>query len=240
MRKISFLLAFLPISLFGQSSGKVWTEVGVKGSIIKDLDYGVEVTNRFGSTGLETFFPQVSLKYKVTKWFRPSVDYRMIFDQDEFGNYSYSNRLNVNAEVRHAFFERLFISGRVRYQYSFDRFVAAESYDAEFDQALRFKPEVSYDINDVFLTPVVSIEYFLNPTYGPLGQRFTKYRFFAGLDLDIDSPHGISVGYILDQEINLPYPERKHILSVSYSYDLGWEGKKDKKKGGKSHNPATL
>lgn len=240
MKKLIFLMAFFPMVLLGQGVGKVWTEIGVKGSLLKDLDYGVEVTNRFGEGGLETFFPQISFKYKVTKWFRPSIDYRMIFDLDDFGNYGYSNRLNLNAEVRHAFFERLVVSGRVRYQYSFDRFVAAENYDAEFDQAIRFKPQVSYDINDLFLTPSVSIEYFLNPNYGPLGQRFTKYRLFAGVDLDLDSPHGISVGYILDQEINLPYPERKHILSVSYAYDLGWEGKKSKTKGGKSHNPATL
>lgn len=240
MRNILFFLALLPLNLIAQTSGKIWTEVGVKGSVLKDLDYGLEVTNRFGSTGLETFFPQVSFKYKLTKWFRPSVDYRLIFDEDEFGNYGYSHRLNFNGELRHAFFERLIVSGRVRYQYSFDRFLAAENYDAEFDQALRFKPQISYDINDVFLTPTVSIEYFLNPAYGPFGERFTKYRFFAGFDLDIDSPHCISIGYILDQEINLPNPEKKHILSVSYAYDLGWEGKKDKKKTGKGRNPATL
>lgn len=240
MKKLTVLLAFFPLIMFGQSSGKLWIEVGVKGPILKKLDYGVQVTNRFGSNGLETMFPQVSLKYKVTKWFRPSLDYRMIFTQDELGNYSYSNRLNINAEVRHVLLKRLELSGRVRYQYSFDRFVPTNNYDAEFDQAFRFKPGISYDINNLFLTPAVSIEYFLNPSYGPLGQRFTKYRFYAGVDLDIDSPHSISVGYILDQEINLPYPERKHILSISYGYDLGWEGKKDKKKGGKNHNPTSL
>jgi hypothetical protein len=240
MRVFLFLLVFLPLTLLGQSSGKVWTEVGLKGSLLKDLDYGVEVTNRFGATGLETFFPQVSFRYKVTKWFRPSLDYRLIFNQDDYGNYGYSNRLNANAEFRHTFFKRLTLAGRVRYQYSFDRFIAAANYEAEFDQAIRFKPQVSYDINNVFLTPTVSIEYFLNPSYGPLGQRFTKYRFYAGVDLDIDSPHGIYIGYILDQEINLPYPERKHILSIAYSYDLGWESKKDKKKGGKKDRSAGL
>jgi hypothetical protein len=240
MKKLILLQIFFPLVLLGQGAGKVWTEIEVKGSLLKGLDYGLELSNRFGETGLEKFFPQIRLKYKVTKWFRPSIDYRMVFDIDDYGNYGFSHRLNMNAEMRHTLFDRLVVSGRVRYQYSFDRFVAVENYDAEFDQAIRFKPQVSYDINDLFLTPTVSIEYFLNPSYGPFGQRFTKRRFFAGVDLDIDSPHGISVGYILDQEINLPYPERKHILSISYAYDLGWKSKKSNKKGGKSHNPATL
>lgn len=227
MRKFStfaLLFVFIPFIGFNQSSGKVWTEVGVKGSVTKKLDWGFEVTNRFGNTGHETFFPQATLKYKVTKWFRPSLDYRAIFSREDNGNYSFSNRLNVNAEFKHVI-DRFTLSARIRYQYSFDRFIASENYDVEFDKAFRFKPQVMYDINNSFLSPVVSIEYFYNPTFGPLGQRFTKYRAFAGVEFEIDSPHEISIGYILDQQINVPAPDRKHILSISYAYNFGYEKK---------------
>ena len=85
---VSLCIVFLiPMTLFGQGTGKVWTETGVKGSLTKKLDWGVELTTRFGANGVETFFPQVSLKYKVSKWARVSVDYRAISDKNKYGNY---------------------------------------------------------------------------------------------------------------------------------------------------------
>lgn len=225
MSKSLIILIFLPFIGLAQSSGKIWTEVGVKGSITKDLDWGLELTNRFGDDGLETFFPQATIKYKVTKWFRPSMDYRAIFKKENNGNYSFSNRLNINAEFKHTI-SRFSGSLRARYQYSFDRFTSGENYDAEFDQAIRLKPQIVYDINNSIVSPILSFEWFFNPNYGPLGQRITKYRAFFGLELEMDSPHEISAGYILDQQINVPGPERKHILSLSYAYNLGFKKKK--------------
>jgi len=199
MFKGLFLAICFPVALFSQSSVKVWTEIGVKGSLTKKLDWAAE----------------------VAKWFRPSIDYRAIFNINKFGNFSFTNRLNLNAEFKKDI-KRLSVSGRVRYQYSFNRLLSNELYDVEFDKAVRFKPQISYDLNNSFITPVVSIEYFYNPTPGPLGQRFTKYRAFIGIEFEFDSPHEISVGYILDQQINVPKPKTKHILSISYAYNLGY------------------
>jgi hypothetical protein len=49
---------------------------------------------------------------------------------------------------------------------------------------------------------------------------------YIGADLELDGPHGISVGYIRDQEFNLPAPETKNILSISYTYSVGYNKKK--------------
>ena len=224
MRSLILIAALLPCLSLGQSSGKVWTEAGVKGSVIKDLDWAVELTNRFGGNGLETFFPQVSLKYKVTKWLRPSIDYRGIFDKDVHGNYLFSNRLNFNVEAKHAF-DRLELSGRIRYQYSFNTLSAGSSYDSEFDQAIRFKAQVKYDINNSFFSPVLNTEFFYDPAYGPLGQRFMRSRSFIGADLELDGPHSFSFGYMLDRQMNIPWPKTRHILSLSYTYSLGTKKK---------------
>lgn len=222
MLRIVAIFIFIPFFGFNQSSGKVWTEVGVKGSITKKMEWAFELTNRFGENGLETFFPQVSLKYKVTKWFRPSIDYRAIFNREKNGNYTFSNRLNANAEFRHVL-DRFTFSGRIRYQYSFDRLISTENYNVEFDNAIRLKPQIKYDINNSIFSPVVSLEYFYDPSFGPSGRQFTKYRAFAGVELEIDSPHEISFGYILDQQINTSNPQRKHILSIAYAYNFGYE-----------------
>ncbi len=221
MRISSFLLFILPFSLFSQTNeGKVWTEIGVNGKIIKDLDWATELTTRFGVNGLETVFPSISIKYKVKKWFKPSVEYRYIVDRENFDTYSNSHRLNFNADFKRSF-DRLTIKSRIRYQYSFDRLLDSELYSPEFDQAIRLKIGGTYDINNSFLSPVISGELFYNPMYGPYGQQLTKFRLFAGVDIEMDGPHEISVGYIFDNRINLSRPLTKHILSLGYSYKIG-------------------
>lgn len=221
MRITSFILFMLPFSLFSQTNeGKIWTEVGVNGAIVKDLDWAAELTTRFGVNGLETIFPSISIKYKVKKWFKPSIEYRYIVDRENFDTYSNSHRLNFNADFKHTI-ERLTLKSRIRYQYSFDRLVNSELYNPEFDQAIRLKLGGSYDLNNSFLSPVISGELFYNPIYGPYGQQLTKLRLFAGVDIEMDGPHEISVGYIFDNRINLSRPLTKHILSLGYSYKIG-------------------
>jgi hypothetical protein len=214
---------------FSQVRGMVWGEYGVKGKVIGDLDWGAELTTRFGTYGVETFFPQLTLRYKVAKWFRPSVDFRSIFNLDEYGNYLNSSRLNVNTDFKHAI-KRFRLGARVRYQYSFNSLGNNENYDVEFDQALRFKPSIGYDFKGSFLSPSASIEFFYNPMYGPEGRQFRKYRVFLGVDFEFDMPHEITLGYIYDQEINRNAPETVHILSVAYTYNLSYKSKKSKKK----------
>jgi hypothetical protein len=159
-----FLLicGFALTSFFGLSQGRgmVWGEYGVKGKVVVNLDWGAEMTTRFGTYGMETIFPQLTLRYKVTKWFRPSLDFRSVFDLDKYGNYLNASRLNMNADFKHEI-NRFKIGARVRYQYSFNSLGNKENYDVEFDQAIRFKPSVAYDFKGSFLSPIASVEFFL-------------------------------------------------------------------------------
>jgi hypothetical protein len=222
VKQILFLFAVTVVSfttLSQRSVGMLWADLGVKGKFTKDLEWGVSFTSRVGSATNQTFFPQVTLKYKVTKWFKPSIDYRGVYKLDEYGNYLFSNRLNFNTEFKYAK-KRLDLRARLRYQYSFNALSSISGYDAEFDQAVRLKTQVQYDLNNSFLTPILSFELFYNPAFGPSGRQLSKYRGFAGVALEIEGPHDISVGYILDQQMNNPNPLTKHILSVSYTYNI--------------------
>ncbi len=224
---ILFIFCVVSTSLFSQESElQTWVEAGVKGKIIKRLDYNVDLTNRIGNLGLETFFPQATLKYKVTNWFKPSIDYRIVFKKEPNSNYTSSNRLNFNLNFN-KLFDRFNVGLRLRYQYSFNQ-ITGSNYQPEFDEAYRIRPSMSYDINNSILTPTASIEFFYNPARGPLGQRFTKMRAFIGTELELKGPHGIEVGYIYDQSINLPDPSTRHILNLSYVFKI--ESPKKKKK----------
>jgi hypothetical protein len=222
----SIILIFTPAFFFSQESDfQVWSELGVKVKLHKKFEYGFDITNRYGNNGLETFFPQLSIKYKVTDWFKPSLDYRIIGKKEPNSNYLYSNRLNLNLQFN-KMIERFNLGLRVRYQYSFTRL--SENYQPEFDQAIRIKPSFSYDINNSFFTPAFSIEYFYNPNKGPLGKRMTKLRAFVGTELEIKGPHEVEFGYIYDQSLNLPNPSTRHILNISYCYKI--DSPKNKKK----------
>jgi len=230
IRHIIFLLVFFQnLIAFSQSTeGQVWTETGFKGRFVKGVDYGVDWTNRIGNQGFETMFPQASIKYKVNDWFRPSIDYRYVLKRELNSSYSGSNRINFNMQFN-KMVNRLNVGFRLRYQYSFVR-VASVNYQPEFDQAIRLKPSISYDIDNSIFSPTATVEFFYNPSNGPLGNRFTKIRTFVGLNLELSGPHDYSFGYIYDQSVNLPSPTYRHILNMSYSYKIETPKNKKKKK----------
>lgn len=226
MRFLIFVFLFISSFATAQGVAKVWTETGVKGEITKKLDWGVELTNRFGAFGLETFFPQATLRYKPFKFMRLSVDYRAIFDKDDYTNYLFSNRINGNLDLKKKV-KSLTISGRIRYQYAFNGLRNNIYYDAEFDQAVRIKPGVSYDIKDSPISLSTSAEFFYNPQYMDGGQQFTKLRAWAGLDYALElgdkkskQSFDIGFGYILDRQLNVAAPRTSHILNISITYNI--------------------
>jgi Protein of unknown function (DUF2490) len=219
MRLTIAFLFFLSFSAYSQHDFMVWTELGVKGKIVKKLGWTADINTRFGGEGVETFFPQVGINFKVKKWFKPSIEYRFIVDKNKYGNYKGSNRLNINASFKKEGVARFNLGFRVRYQYAFNR-ISGDSYDADFDQALRFKPSIEYDINNSVITPVVSAEFFYDPSYGPFGPDFSKMRMGIGAKLELDSPHGVSFKYQFDKKFHDYSANLRHVISLSYIYKI--------------------
>ncbi|XOV66266.1 MAG: DUF2490 domain-containing protein [Fluviicola sp.] len=215
---ILFLSISTAVSAQQNDTYMLWTTVGVEGDAFKKSDWFVDLNTRFGGTGVETFFPEIGIDYKLTKWFKPSVEYRFVIDKNQYGNYKVANRLNFNAKFSEGF-DRLELGMRVRYQYAFDS-RSSFDYDADFDQAFRFKPEIEYDINDFILTPKVSTEFFYNPTLGEEGRRFDKMRFAVGASLDLNNDHDISFKYQLDKRFYAFDRGVRHVLAFSYQYKL--------------------
>lgn len=220
--KLSVIVLFLGISIssFGQNDEfMVWTKAGIRGDLIKKTDWMFNMSSRFDDAGVATFFPQAGIEYKVKKWFKPSVEYRFLVDRNKYGNYKPSHRLNVNANFKKSV-KRFGLGVRVRYQYAFDQFGPAESYDADFDQAFRFKPAVSYDIKGSMFTPYANAEFFYNPVLGQDGRQFTKMRLGIGTKLEMDGPHGLSFKYQLDKRFHDYAAGMRHVIAISYEYKL--------------------
>lgn len=217
MKKL-FLIVSIGLSSFSfsQDEFEVWTKVGTNGEIVNDLDWEVEINSRFGDRGVNTFFPQLGIEYKVDKLFRPSIEYRYILDQDKYGNFSNTNRLNFNISMKDKI-NRLTLSGRLRYQYAFNTIRSSEDFNPDFDQAFRGKMAAEYDIHKSIFTPEASIELFYNPQYGPSTPSFSKMRIAVGTELELHGPHKVSVKYQLDDRFEFSKPSR-HVIAVSYKY----------------------
>lgn len=223
-----FVICFNFGFLFSQSTVfQVWNEIGVSGKLKKDFSYSVDLTTRFGNDGLGTIFPQLSLKYKLNKYVRVSVDYRLIGKKELNGNFLTSQRVNGNLQFSYGI-KRHSFGFRARYQYSFSKLVGP--YESEFDQAFRFKPSYAYDINNSIFTPHVSCELFYNPLYGENGKQFTRTRYYVGVEMELDGPHNLELGYYYDQKIQVANPFNRSILNLSYSYVIGQTKKKEPNK----------
>ena len=201
---------------FAQHKYMLWTEVGAEGKIIKKLKWSAAVNTRIGSAGAETIFPQAGVEYKITKWMRASLEYRFILDKNKYDNYKSMNRLNLNVLLKDNK-KRLSYSVRLRYQYAFNR-INLDAYDADFDQAIRVKPSFEYDLNNSFITPIISTELFYSPMYSALTPGFTKIRTAVGVKFELDGPHGIDIKYQFDKKFRNHSADMVHALCLSYTF----------------------
>lgn len=218
MRILLILFLFVSLPSFGQHEFMTWLNVGADGKIIKNLKWEASGCVRIGQDGAETIYPQVGLEYKVVKWFRPSVDYRFLIEKNKIGNYKTTNRLNVNLDFKHAY-KRLGYGVRFRYQYAFNR-ISADAYDADFDQAVRIKPALEYDLKGSKITPEISGEFFYNPSFGPLSPGFSKVRIAAGAKFNLKGPHTIGVKYQLDKKFRDFSAPLRHVIDLSYKFSF--------------------
>lgn len=209
---------FVGTFLYSQTSAQGWFSAeGSKKFFDKSLDVSAELNVRFQNfSELDKFFPSVTAKYKVADWFKPSLEYRYIVSRNKWGNYPGGHRLNFNTQF-YKDFSKFELKLRGRYQYSFDAISEAENYQPDFDNALRIKPEVEIKLDGDF-TPYISAEWFYSMRNSTLGNRFNKFRLSIGTSIKLSKEHSIDVKYMYDTEINLPTPEKRHILGVSYGF----------------------
>lgn len=212
---IFFLIAF---SFNGKAqSFETWTSAGAKYKLSKKIHFSGSFSSRFREFKARTVFPELTVKYKVLKWIHLSMDYRYVAKRENNGNYNGANRINFNAKLKNNW-DRLGYGFRMRYQMS-SQAGSTATYNSDFDRALRFKPEVSYDLKKSIFTPAASVECFYNPGSGIFGNRIDKMRYTIGTDLELDGPHAISIFARIDHKIYDNDPA-KFILGVNYQLNL--------------------
>ncbi len=226
MRKFLYFLLITSSFSFGQETNEIWSGMGVTKKINPKLDATLDVNSRAYGYTLQLIYPELTLKYKVNKWFKPSIDYRGLYELNKYGNYKYANRLNFNFNFEKSI-KKFSFGLRFRYQYVFNGIRSTENYSPDFDQTIRIKPSMKYEIKKSKFTPSASIEWFYNPQNGPLGDRFAKIRGSVGTDINLKGPHLLSVYYLYGQSINVAKTKSQNIISIYYCYTIGGKKKKD-------------
>ncbi len=213
---ITFLFFFISFSGSAQSF-ELWSSAGVKYKLNKKIHFSGSFSSRFRDFKARTIFPELTVKYKALKWMHLSVDYRFVSKRENNGNYNGANRINFNTKVKNNW-DRLSYAMRIRYQMSAEAGTVG-TYNSDFDRALRFKPEVSYDIKKSIFTPSISVEFFYNPNSGLYGNRIDKMRYTLGTDLELDGPHSFRIFTRIDHKIYDNNPT-KFILGFDYQLRL--------------------
>jgi len=221
MKAIS-LLVFLSLATWSCGQNRLWLSSGVNTTVLnKKLNLGVSFTGRFyDNQRWDKFFPEFSAKYKVHKYFKPSIDYRYVLNQQRTGpRISAGHRLNFNLNTDYSL-DRFDFKFRMRVQYKFNRLAnsSEDSYEPDFDNAIRFKSVIKYNIKGSKVDPRIEGELFYNTNNSDVGKQFTKLRIGVGADIKLPNKNVLTIKYRYDYEFNLADPRRFHIISLAHDY----------------------
>lgn len=229
MKKLGILfLAVFLISSYGkaQTDNELWLSPGVKYSLTKKLDLYGELNFRMEPVVLNTFFTEVSAKYQVTKWFKPSIDYRFVLNRNDYGNYKLSNRINLNANFGKRV-NRFELGLRARLQTTLSRVSSPEASFSDLAPGFRLKPSIVYDIDNSIISPLFSYEFFFRND-NELGFFMNKNRLSVGMEFEALGPYNVSLKYMYGFSTNAPKYE--HILSFGFTRKYKSEAAKKKKR----------
>ncbi len=223
---ISLLAFYSAEKANAQVDHEMWLSGGVKYSLTKKLDLSGELNLRMEPVILNTFFTEFTGKYEVTKWFKPSIDYRIVSERNKFNNYHMSQRVNLNANFG-TNYKRFELGFRARAQTTLTRVRSSESSFSDLAPGIRLKPEILYDINNSYISPVVSSEFFFKNDNGII---MNKVRIAAGVDFEMLGPFNVSLKYMYG--FSLISPKYEHIIAFSFTrkYKSSASKKQDNKK----------
>ncbi len=221
--KLTLLLGLLTgtmLPVFPQQSDfQFWPQVqfGYNLSDKFKLSLEEEVRLRENASLLRKELTDLGLTYKVSKFFRLSLNYRLELTSSNPGEYAWRNGLYVDLTLRKGF-NRFQADYRIRFQ---SPKVEAVSEIASANQWMKNRHKVSleYDIKGIPLTPEIEAELFI-PFEKHQALMIDEYRLWAKLSYALNKKNEIGIKYGIQQEVNVNDPLRAYILGISYSLDF--------------------
>lgn len=217
---IPFFCFFIIFNLSSQTRFESWNAIGLKREISKKMALNFDVNTRSYDYYFQLLYPEFTISYKLNKWIKPSLDYRLLYQRNDFGNYHFSNRLNVNLDLNTKIWKKIYGGVRVRYQNTFQHFSNSDFYNSEFDQAIRIKPSLEWKPKNSKISLNSSIELFYNtiPDYS-FSQRLDKIRSSIGTVINLKGPNSLDIKYLYGINVGISNNKSQHIISLAYTFD---------------------
>ena len=234
MQKIIALICFL-LSMCNvfvceaqRTDFQFWNEIGSDYKWNKSITGRVDISTRFNAYGLDKVFPQLSTEFNVASWLDVDLNYRTIFEKGLNQKYTSSNRWNINVKFKEKR-KNVNVSARVRYQFGGTK-IYFNQYDADFDNAWRFKGHMKYSPKKSKFQIEGGMESFFNPQFGIYGRSFNKNRYSIAFGYKLSSNQDLSLDILYDNRINSG--GKANILAIKTSYSYGINRKSTKKQKG--------
>ncbi|TAL69785.1 MAG: DUF2490 domain-containing protein [Bacteroidetes bacterium] len=213
-RKLFKIIIILIIPLFNltnlfsqQKDTELWTGTGIDIPVWDKLSIEPAEQFRFdnGITKLKSAITDLSLKYKINKYFKVSTTYRLYAIPDGIPNHA------------------LYLSGYFKYENKPLELAYRLTYKKKFEEKnqkqehIRNKITAEFEASD-WLKPFIAYELFYRLNYKK-GDRFDNYRFYLGCNFKINKDHEIQLYYMREEEINMKKPKRTDIIGIFYNID---------------------
>ncbi len=217
------LLLFFPVAagyLHGQQNDfQLWPFVKLNVQVVKNLKFHIEEEARFQEnvTQLGRQISDAGISYKINKYIRTGVFYRLEDDRDKTNHYSWKNGIYGDLSLR-CYPQRFTLEYRLRIQSSK---IETTNREASLFDGFRHRHKITaeYNIKGVPISPVLEGELFVKQSAGQ-GSEISGFRTWIGLNYTIKKVHTITLKYGIDQEYHVNDPLRSYIIAFGYSLDL--------------------
>lgn len=195
-------------------------------SLNKDLPnkFGLSIDQEFrlkeNLSTINLFYTNVGLNYKVTKFLKVGLVYRMINKQKNDGSYGMRSRIysDVTFKIKPG---KWTLSNRTRYQIEWRQ----AGYNSELnglpESYLRNLTKIGHEIGP-HATPYVATElrWQLQNPRDPWANDFNRTRFIGGMDYKINNMHTIGAYFLFQKEFNVNDRQTLYIIGLEYTISL--------------------
>lgn len=205
---VSFtLILFFGFSISAQNDFGLWSGIAIEKELSKkfDLKFEEELRLEDNITRMESILSELSIEYKINKYYRTSALYRFTYNEDG----SIGNRLTWGNSLRYKL-EDFTFNYRLNFQTDFNT-------RNPIEYKLRNRIGVDYKFNKRWEIGV-SGELFYSFYYNR--NVLDRYRLAFGADYNFNKHHRISPGLMFQSQINTAEPRSDLVFRISYKYSF--------------------
>jgi len=192
---------------------EVWLEAGTQAKM-NDLSISLAEGFRIHEGSASQTYTELGLQYKVNKYLRFGAGYRFIQKPLLFSIYEYDHRFSFDATLSYKAGHIQF-GFRPRYQHrvngiSGDDGSRSKTYSRnKFSVEYSVSKQIGIELNYEFFMRLASGDNFIDQNRYSIQGSYT-----------IDKTHKFSLFYMLQQEIQVTWPQLTHVVGLEYSYNF--------------------